>query len=174
MKFSIPLLFLLFMGFRVDYYLNTQHQEYTHHHTIEKMTVDWEREGGLIHFSLKAPTKGWLAIGFNDRNAIVNADLKMFRIVNDQPEAQDFYVVSHGNPQKDEGLGGKSTMSRLRGKEDKQFSTVSFTIDITSSHYTDGNFDFSQSLWLIAAYSISDDFVHHSIMRKHIQVDFSK
>ena len=88
MKFSIPLLFLLFMGLRVNYYmnLNTQNQEYTHHHTIEKMKIEW----------------------------------------------------------------------------------------LSSTHYTNGKLGFSQPLWLIVAYSVSDDFEGHPIIWKHTQVDFSE
>jgi len=173
MKFFFPLLFFAFMIFRIHYYYQ-QPKDQVNQLTVERMEIEWERQGQQIHFKLSAPTNGWLAIGFNHEDNILHADLKMWRIKDGKAEAKDLYVVGLGNPKSDQLLGGEYSISNLLGEETGQSTQISCTIDFSSKHYSDANLDFSKPLWLIAAYSVSDDFGHHSIMRKHVKVNFSK
>ncbi|MGB0521392.1 MAG: DOMON domain-containing protein [Flammeovirgaceae bacterium] len=176
MKVSIVLFFaLLFIG-QIGYYLNEDQtvQSYTNTLAVEKMNIEWEREADLIHFKLTAPTTGWLAVGFNDKNDILHADLKMLRVKHGKTEGLDLYVVGFGNPKPDDTLGGTNSLLRLSGSEQKNQTRISFSIQLDDEHYSDGKLNFSKPIWFIAAYSVSDDFGHHSIMRRHQLVDFSK
>lgn len=173
MRLPIELLFVFLLIARISF-STQQYVGYPNTIQVEKMTMKWKRVGNKLHCSLTAPTTGWLAIGFNQRNAILHADLKMFRVKNGVVEAQDMYVSDFRDPKNDESLGGDYSISQLSGNESSKSTTINFTLDLSSKHYSDQNLNFSKAIWCIAAYSTSDDFDHHSIMRQHQLVKFEE
>jgi hypothetical protein len=140
--------------------------------TIERggMTVRYEILHDSVTIELSAPTHGWLAIGFNDRNHIVGTDLKMLRVIGKRVEASDRLVQGLGVYPSDEALGGEMNILMLTGKEQGQRTTLSFRLPLISGDPHDMDLRPGQSLWLIMAYSAEDDFGHHSRMREHVQI----
>ena len=124
--------------------------------------------GDSIEWQIEAPTTGWVGIGFNQENSIVKSDLLLFRVINERIEGQDLFVVSFGNPKLDTSLGGKQSFGRLKGWEKNKKTYIQFRLPFSTTYTYDFTFKKGQPFWLILAYSVSDDFGHHSRMRKHV------
>ena len=136
---------------------------------VSGMTLKHEVVGNEIEFTLKAPTNGWLGIGFNDANEIVGADLLLFHIVNGKVAFQDMIVKGLGDPRLDTTLGGTEDVKVISGKERRRETEITFRLPLKSSDPYDFALEKDQRLWLIMAYSTHDEFDHHSRMRKHIR-----
>ncbi len=136
---------------------------------VEGFELEWSHTDDQIAFSLKAPTEGWVAIGFTEGSNIVDTNLIQGRVKNGSIVIEDQFVTGFGKHPTVESLGVPSRISNLRGEEYNGVTTISFSIKqkkLDELHY-----DLSEgkeiNVWL--AYSVSDDFDHHSrkrILRK--------
>lgn len=138
---------------------------------IEGMQVEWEYTGDLLTFKLHAPYQGWVALGFNEANNIVNTNLIMGAVTPEQTQLEEFYVTSVGNPQPLNELGGQTAINHFVGLENNDGTSFQFTIDTRLQDDFHYNLSEGSKIWLICAYSMEDDFGHHSIMRRHIEVE---
>lgn len=138
---------------------------------IEGMQVEWEYTGDLLTFRLHSPYQGWVGLGFNETNDIVNTNLVMGAVTEDRTQMEEFYVVGFGDPQPVVSLGGKLAVQAYEGVEDATGTSFQFTVD--TSIQDDYHYDLrpGQKVWLICSYSMEDDFGHHSIMRRHLEIE---
>lgn len=128
----------------------------------------YEVKNDSIHAALTAPTKGWVGVGFNTKNSIVGSDLLLFNVRGGQVNGTDLFVKSAGNPFKDSDLGGENTIAIHSGIEQKGYTKIAFSIPLDSGDPNDFVHVLGKKSWLILAYSVSDDFEHHSRVRKHV------
>lgn len=138
--------------------------------TVRDMDIRWTEETECWAFELSAPTKGWVALGFNQKNDIVQTNLIMAAVKGEKVEREDFYVVGFGNPQPVTKLGGKFAVTNVEGEEQNGHTTVRFSIPkkaIDQYHY---DLKAGDEIWFICAYSRADEFDHHSTMRQHVKV----
>ena len=136
---------------------------------VNGMTVKHEVIGKEIEFTITAPTQGWVGIGFNDENAIVEADLLLFHIVDGKVAFRDMIVKGMGDPRLDKSLGGTDDVQVISGKESARQTEITFRLPLKSTDPYDFALEAGKPLWLIMAYSTHDEFDHHSRMRKHIR-----
>lgn len=136
------------------------------------MRMDYEIANDSVTISLKAPTTGWVGIGFNDENNIVGSDLLLFHVVNGHAEGKDMYVKGIGDPREDIDLQGSPSFALLHGKEENRNTQIQFRIPLNNEERSDFKHALSKPFWLILAYSTHDEFDHHSIMRRHIPFIF--
>ena len=137
---------------------------------IEGMQVEWAYEGDLLTFKLHSPYQGWVGLGFNANNDVVNSNLVMGAVAETGTEMEEFFVVGFGNPQPVKSLGGQVAVKDYQGAEDAKGTSFQFSID--TSIRDDFHYDLTegQKVWLICSYSMEDDFGHHSIMRRHLEI----
>jgi hypothetical protein len=134
------------------------------------MDISWEFHNDKIAFTATAPDDGWVALGFNDNNDIVGSNLIMISVQESSVKSEEFYVVAMGNPQPVSKLGSSNQHVNVSGEEDNEKTTVSFsmpTTKIDDKHY---NLKSGDTIWLICAFSMEDEFDHHSRMRKHVRI----
>lgn len=139
---------------------------------IEGMEMSYSWQQDSITITLRAPTHGWLGIGFNDENNIVGSDLLLFHVVKGNTEALDMYVQGFGDPRADVQLNGQHSIRLIEGKEMTHQTAVTFQIAHSSGDRYDFQHQLEKDYWLILAYSTHDDFDHHSRMRKHVRFRF--
>lgn len=120
-----------------------------------------------IEISLEAPTQGWLAVGFNQKNNILNSDLIMLRVKGGKVEGEDQFVTDFQKHPKDTSLGGSRDIKVISGVETTKGTSITLQIPAQSADTYDFIHQKQKDFWLILAYSVDDDFDHHSIMRKH-------
>ncbi|MEL6484716.1 MAG: DOMON domain-containing protein, partial [Bacteroidota bacterium] len=130
------------------------------------IVFQYEVQNDSLHAVLNARTKGWVGVGFNSKNSIVGSDLLLFHVRGKQVKDTDLFVKGAGNPVKDSENGGKNTISIKKGTEDGGYTKIHFSIPLDSGDPNDFVHVLGQKAWLILAYSVSDDFDHHSRVRK--------
>ena len=146
------------------------HAAYGNSIEVGGMSISWHHESQSVHFTVEAPTTGWVAIGFNDTDDIVGADLIMMRVVNGIVETRNWSVVAAGDPRPVEERGGASIVIGADGRIEGE--SIHFEVSLRSDGETPLHFPLEpgSELFLIAAYSVSTDFDHHSRMRRHLRV----
>ncbi|TAI46894.1 DOMON domain-containing protein [Flagellimonas allohymeniacidonis] len=137
---------------------------------VERMRISWEYQNDRVRFTASAPDDGWVALGFNGKNNIVGSNLIMVGVQGSKTTAEDFYVVSAGNPKPVATLGSKSQIEDITGEDKNGITTISFTLPIKAIDEYHKDLSAGKKLWLICAYSMEDDFDHHSRMRRHVQI----
>ncbi|MEM1408085.1 MAG: DOMON domain-containing protein [Bacteroidota bacterium] len=142
--------------------------------TLGGMTMSYQIINDHIEITLKAPTLGWLGIGFNDQNSIVKSDLYLLRVKDRKAEGLDMYVIGAGNPKEDHKIGGYFNLREIEGKETDGSTTLKFQLPVQSKDRYDFSHEIGADFWLILAYSQSDDWDHHSMMRRHTKFSFIK
>ncbi len=140
--------------------------------TVSKneMKVSWYYKNDSIFFEMSAPTDGWVTIGFNDSSEITGTYLIMGNVINGKPNVVEHYTLSPGNYKSLSDLGEKPHVGNIMGDENSGITTLKFSLPITpKSKYhrdlTEGN-----AYTMTIAYSLEDDFQHHSVMRTSINV----
>ena len=134
------------------------------------MKISWEHHKDRVTFTASAPDDGWVALGFNSKNDIVGSNLIMVGVKGTTATAQDFYVVSAGNPKPVGTLGSTSQVENAVGQDKNGITTISFSIPIKALDQYHQDLSKGRQLWLICAYSMEDEFDHHSRMRRHVQI----
>lgn len=132
------------------------------------MQLKWKIVGDHINFELMAPDDGWVAIGFNKTNTILHADLYQFRVKDGEVEGRDLWAKGLSDPRLDTSLNGTNNLENVSGNEQSEKTTASFSLPLYSAESTDLGLTPGKEIWLILAYSMSDDWDHHSRVRKHL------
>ncbi|MEM6841009.1 MAG: DOMON domain-containing protein [Bacteroidota bacterium] len=137
--------------------------------------MSWKcnKEGDYLVMELRAPTQGWVGVGFNQKNDIVQSDLLLFHVVDGKEESTDMYVKGFGNPKTDESLGGSHDIEVVDFSETNQETYIKFRRLWKGADVYDYPLKNGEQFWLILAYSTHDEFEHHSRMRKHEKVVFN-
>ncbi len=136
------------------------------------MSWSCSKEGEYLVMELRAPTTGWVAVGFNGENNILHSDLLMFHIVNGKVETQDMYVKGIGDSRLDVSLGGSKDLEVMSAEEKGDETYIRFRRWWAGQDRYDYRLIHGEAFWLILAYSTHDDFSHHSSMRKHKEIVF--
>lgn len=139
--------------------------------SVNQMNVSWEFQQDSIVFEADAPDDGWIALGFNSKNDIVGSNLIMVNVINGKASAEDFFVVSAGNPRPVEEFDVKPQVSKVSGTESNGQTKVRFSLPVKASDTYHFNLQKGHEIWLICAYSMEDEFDHHSRMRKHVKIE---
>lgn len=137
---------------------------------IDGMQVEWEYEGDELTFKLHSPYQGWVALGFNTDNDFVSSNLVMGAVDDQGARVEEFYVVGYGNQQPVQALGGEAAVSTFLGMENAGGTSFHFAINTKIQDAYRYDLHEGSKIWLICAYSMQDDFGHHAIMRRHVQV----
>jgi hypothetical protein len=137
------------------------------------MELHWTIEGDSIYIALKAPTQGWLAIGWDPSGPIMEGeDILIGYIRSKELFLQDYFAnrsVTHAN---DVSLGGRDDVLEASGSEDQTTTTIEFrrrleTGDRFDRPITPG----AHTVQL--AYAPTDDFVtYHGEKRTVVKIDF--
>lgn len=135
-----------------------------------KMTVKWKIDQEFIHFDMEAPTDGWVAIGFNETASLAGTYLLMGRIRNGKAEIVEHYTNQPGSYKPIAAYGITNQVLSITGNEIGSNTRLRFTIPISaaSKYHKDLLPDTNWSM--LIAYSVADDFQHHSIMRTSVNI----
>ena len=137
---------------------------------IEGMQVEWEYEGDEITFKLHSPYQGWLALGFNQQNDILRTNLVKGAVTEEGAAFQEYFVMGYGDHQPIQALGGEVAVQEFVGLENADGTSFQFSM---KTQMQDGfHYDLSpgQRVWIICSYSMQDDFGHHSVMQRHLEI----
>jgi len=134
------------------------------------MTVRWKMEKEYIYFEIEAPTSGWVAIGFNETTSLAGTYLLMGRIRNGKAEVVEHYTEKPGNYKPIADLGIPNQVISISGDEKGNLTKLKFSIPISKSSKYHKQLSTESKWTLLFAYSVDDDFQHHSIMRTSVNI----
>ena len=140
--------------------------------TISKngMNISWEYQEGRIHFTMSAPTDGWVTIGFNTTRDITGAYLLMGNIIGGQVNVVAHYTLSPGNYKPIDTLGEVVQVLDVMGFENSEGTTIGFSLPIKATNKYQKELSEGTMYTMIIAYSQEDDFQHHSSMRTFLDI----
>ena len=138
--------------------------------TKNGLTVSWSYTTDRIFFSIEAPTNGWVAIGFNQKEELSDTYLIMGSIVQNNVQVVEHYVLEPGNYKPITDLGASSKVTEISGTETKGKTKILFSVPIRSQNKFRKNLRPESVYSLLIAYSMEDDFMHHSRMRTSLKI----
>ncbi len=130
----------------------------------------YKNVGDSLFCFISAPSKGWAMVGFNSENTTEKADLKFFAVKNSTTTYLDCKNIGERNYPSDNKLNGEQNIRLIEGIEKNNSSQFHFAIPLKTNDKNDFRIESDVPFYLILAYSVSDDFQHHSIMRKHFRI----
>lgn len=135
--------------------------------TIESggMIMNWSVQEDHINIELLSPRQGWVAVGFNNSNALKGSMLLMARVRNGKAEVVEHYVIAAGNYQPAKVLGSSPIVTDISGSEDMTGTSISFKLPLDHSGPHHIALVEGRDYFVHLAYSLDDDFQHHSISR---------
>lgn len=134
------------------------------------MTVKWKIEKEHIHFEMEAPTDGWVAIGFNETSALAGTYLLMGRIRNGTAEVVEHYTERPGSYQPTTNYGVPVQVFSVTGDEKGKMTRLNYSIPIEKASKYHKQLSPETKWTLLMAYSLEDDFQHHSIVRTSVEI----
>lgn len=135
------------------------------------MKVEWQHVDSSILFTITTPTSGWQAIGFNESQQLKATHLIMSRITEDIGiEVVEHFVESAGDYKPFSYYGIQQSATIIDGKEASGSTLISYKIPIMRRNSLSKDLNIGNTYILHYAYSLDDDFLHHSVYRSSIKI----
>lgn len=134
-----------------------QSAEYQHSMTVEKMTFDWSVDGENLAVKLSAPTKGWVAVGFNPTDQMKDANIIIGYVKKGKVKIVDDFGTGASLHKADTKIGGAANVTVVGGTEEGNTTTIEFSIPLNSGDDKDGVIDPSGDTTVILAYGPERD-----------------
>ncbi|MFC1887409.1 DOMON domain-containing protein [Candidatus Cloacimonadota bacterium] len=126
----------------------------------DEFSFKWKVVGDSLRCMVTANTSGWVAIGFDPDEAMLNADLIIGYVSAGTTYVRDDWGVTEFIHSADIGLGGENNVTRVFGRQSAGSTEIRFTIPLNSGDQYDNVLIPSQSYEIIIAYGENgaDDF----------------
>lgn len=134
------------------------------------MTVRWKIEKELIHIEMEAPTDGWVTIGFNETPSLAGYYLLMGRMRHGKAEVVEHYTNKPGSYKPIADYGVSSQIIAISGVERENMTQLKFSMPLKKLSKYHKQLSENSKWILLLAYSLDDDFQHHSIMRTSTEI----
>ena len=133
------------------------------------MSVRWYVEGDELFVTMKAPTTGWVAVGFNTQPTLDGSLLILGAVENGKVRVEEHIAQPPKHPTRI-SLGGSNALRRFEAKEQDGETQVSFVLNLAARDRLAPALSLGALVHLTLAFSQEDDFDHHSIMRTSVQI----
>jgi hypothetical protein len=128
--------------------------------TVDGMTFTWKPAGANLNVALRAPTTGWLAVGFDPSVAMKDANMILAYVAGGSAVARDDFGTALNSHDADVNLGGVDNVTKLSGAEAAGATEVGFTIPLDSGDAYDRKLVVGRTYKVLLAYGPNgaDDF----------------
>ena len=99
---------------------------------LDGITTKWTPVDNFMEFEVTANTTGWVAIGFNDRDASVFSNRIIGGVGNGSAKVEEHYMVRAAMEQTIENAGGKIVITNATVTEENGTTTLRFKIPKTT------------------------------------------
>jgi len=137
---------------------------------LNGMEFEWMIEGGNLRCKIRAPTTGWVAIGFNTHPSLTGTNLIMGAVEQEFYRIDDRYIVAPGNHKSMIQMGAEDQITLKSGREWQGKTMIEFVIPLQSNDKYHLQLMEGSEYHLLMAFSAEDDFDHHSIMRTSTKI----
>jgi DOMON domain len=169
-KAALIMSLLTYSATKGEVWLNGQAEKPFKSRTVNGMTFQWSFSKDNLHCKVIAPTKGWVAIGFNTVDELSGTNLIMGAVEQDFVMIDDRFIVKPGSHKSITELGGSEALTQRAGSESNNNTTISFSIPLSVNDKFHHDLQEGKEYYVLMAFSQEDDFQHHSIMRTTIKI----
>ncbi|AEV27933.1 DOMON domain protein [Sphaerochaeta pleomorpha str. Grapes] len=122
----------------------------------DNWTLSWEFVGSEIEFTLKAPTTGWVSIGFNPSRMMKDAEYVLAYVKDGETVVrQDFGTGMFSHKAVTE-LGWKQNLRVISGSEEGGNTSIVFTLPLTWGEAYGTKFEKGKTYKILLAYGPSN------------------
>jgi hypothetical protein len=148
---------------------------YGHGIEVADMRFLWRLREDSIDIKLAAPTKGWVAVGFNPENGedMGGANLIIGLVKAGRAEVLDHYGIMKEKHKDDEKIGGQADVSNVSGSEANGTTELEFTIPLDSGDAKDRPLSIQDDNIVLLAYGKSDIIVLKHKFRALLKLNLS-
>ncbi len=138
--------------------------------TVNGMTFHWRFDKDHLQCRATAPTKGWIAIGFNTKDELSDTNLIMGAVEQGYVTVEDRFIIKPGDHRSVIDLGGSEALMHRSGQEENGATTIAFSLPLSVNDKFHHNLYEGKEYYILMAFSQEDDFRHHSFMRTTIKI----
>jgi hypothetical protein len=141
--------------------------------TAAGVSFHWTTSHGELHGCMRAPTHGWIAVGFNPNGELAGARLVMARVLagKAQIEVHIAKPPTHVHRKNQDGSERAQVLSSMQALQHNQTHTeICFRMPLAAADDEDIALVPGETVHLILAYSHEADFQHHSARRDGVKV----
>lgn len=120
--------------------------------TKRDINLKWKVDGNHLKIIVRAPTDGWIAVGFNPKHHMQDANIIIGYVKDGNIFMRDDWGSGHTAHQADKALGGLDNLTDKSGREVDGFTEISFTIPLDSGDAYDQVLVPGQKCKVILAY----------------------
>ncbi|PRP81419.1 ferric reductase-like transmembrane protein [Planoprotostelium fungivorum] len=144
--------------------------------TADRFQMTWQVDNtsGIIHLKMSAPTTGWIAIGFNDQDSMVGADMVIGWVYDSKKRQSttfigDSYSKANVMPSLDTNGGGTDDVLLTSSTQDGSTTTITFRRKLNTNDSLDYVIT-DKSIYVLYAYGDSDGTFDgtYTVYNKHI------
>ncbi len=140
--------------------------------TSGDVNLQWKVDGANLQVVVRAPTQGWVGVGFGPTTMMKDANFIIGYVQDGQVVITDQFGTQLTAHASDESLGGKNDITAQAGSESDGNTEISFTIPLDSGDRYDKALVAGQTYPVLLAYGAEDDFEirHDQKARSRVQI----
>jgi hypothetical protein len=123
----------------------------------DEFSFKWKVVGDSLRCMVSANTSGWVAIGFDPDEEMLNANLVIGYVQSGTTYVRDDWGLTETTHTSDVGLGGENNVTRVFGHQSAGSTEIRFTIPLNSQDEFDKLLIPGNSYELIIAYGFNND-----------------
>lgn len=136
------------------------------------MTLQWKFAGSNLELIVKAPTTGWVGVGFDPDSAMKGASFIIGYVKDGEAIIADHYGDALTDHVSDESLGGSSDVTLIGGSETGGSTELNFSIPVGSTDEYDRKLSAGSKHKVLLAYGPKDDFeTEHEDKNKRTSIE---
>ena len=125
--------------------------------TVEDLwSFSWQFMTDEIEFTVKAPTTGWVGIGFNPSRMMKDAQYILGYIADGQLYVRDDFGTGNTTHAPDGSVGGDQHVRAISGKEEGGATTITFALPLKAQDPYDIDFVQGETYKVLLAYGANN------------------
>ncbi|MEO0637076.1 MAG: DOMON domain-containing protein [Pseudomonadota bacterium] len=130
---------------------------------------NWHRKDRLFS-TFSAPTKGWLAVGFNNQERLEGTRFVMGAVVGSSFRAEE-RIALVPNHRRIQDLGLAPAVEHVSGHTSENTTTMQFSMPHVLADSDNPTLSSGKRSYVMLAWSHDTDFEHHSAWRRHFLME---
>jgi len=122
------------------------------------VTLEYKVDDIFLHCILSANTSGWISVGFNPSNMMLDANLIIGYVSDSTGYLRDDWGITNTSHSSDVSLGGINNVTLISASESNGVTELEFKIPLNSGDQYDQILEIDQTYPIILAHGNSDDF----------------
>lgn len=133
-------------------------------------SFSWAFKADTIEFTMRAPTTGWISLGFNPTRRMKDADYILAYVEDGQIYISDEFGTGNTTHRSDVSLGGENSAKPISYTEDSNKTSITFSLPLSSGDQYDTVFVEGEKCKVLGAYSTSKNFTTRHRKRSSVDI----